>query len=777
MAHEPSEHIVIPDAAQLAPPASTPLPPPWKETAVVGKPLPRVDAYARVSGSAMYTLDIALPGMLHGAILRCPHAHAVVRKVDVGRAAALPGVVAVLTPESEGAPIPWYDEADKGAQSRLLDPHCRYAGEEVAAVAAETPYEAADAIRAIAVEYEQRPFAVGLDAAVEPGAAAVHEGGNLVREPSKYERGDVAKGFADADVVLEETYRTSTQVHSPMEVHGSVAQWEGDRLTVWDTTQSIFDVQKGLARALTLPLSRVRVIGHYMGGGFGSKLGVNKHTVIAALLARKTGRPVKIVLPREDSFKAVGNRPAATMWLKAGVTKDGTLTALEMRARGEVGAYASWADVSYLVSELYLCPNVRAEDSSVYTNAGQERAFRAPGFPQGAWALEQMMDALAGKIGMDPVALRLRNIPAVSQLRKGMPYTSTGLSRCIEEGAKAFGWSEARARSRREPAASGRPATTKVRGVGMAACQWGYQGEPVSSVVARLDSDGSLTLTFGAADIGTGTKTVMAMVAAEELGLPLDRIRIEHADSGTCPYAVASGGSQTVLVNTPAARNAVLEIRRQVLEMAAVQLKVPPSNLSLEAGSVVTADGKTKLPLAGLQRLKDQQSILAVGTRHPHPEGKIALPFAAHFAEVEVDTATGELRVLRLLGAHDSGRVMNRLTYQNQVFGGMTMGLGYAVTEQRVMDRGTGRVLSSNLHDYKLPTAMDVPPDMTCLPIDPHDTECNSVGAKGLGEPATIPTAAAIANAVFDATGVRVTAMPLNPTQLARMLARQHPTT
>jgi len=767
MARETSETIVVTESQQPAAGPSSPQPPAWGETSVVGKPLPRIDAYARVSGSATYTLDVSLPGMLHAAILRCPHAHAQVRKVDASAALKVPGVAAVLTAEESGTAIPWYDETDKGAQSRLFDPHCRYAGEEVAAVAAETPYEAADALRAITVDYETLPFVVGLDAATLADAPKVHEGGNQVREPSRYQRGDVAKGFTEADVVLEETYRTSTEIHSPMEVHGSVAQWEGDHLTVWDTTQSIFDVQRGLARTLKLPLSSVRVISRFMGGGFGSKLGVNKHTVIAALLARRTGRPVKVVLPREDSFKAVGNRPAVTMRLKAGVKKDGTLTALEMTARGEVGAYASWADVSYLVSELYLCPNVRTEDASVYTNAGQERAFRAPGFPQCAWALEQMIDALALKIGMDPVALRLRNIPAVSQLRKGEPYTSTGLARCIEEGARAFGWQGARARLERD-----RAGASVVRGVGMAACQWGYAGEPVASAIARLDSDGSLTLTFGAADIGTGTKTVMAMVAAEELGLPLEKIRIEHADSGTCPYAVASGGSQTVLVNAPAVRNAAIEVRRQLLEMAADQLKVPATGLVLVGGEVVSgADAKTKVAFPDLRRLQQQQSILGLGTRHPHPAGKVPLPFGAQFAEVEVDTRTGEVRVVRLLGAHDSGRVMNRLTYQNQLFGGMTMGLGFALTEQRVMDGQTGRVLSCNLHDYKLPTAMDVPPEMTCLPIDPHDSECNTVGAKGLGEPSTIPTAAAIANAVFDATGIRVTQTPIDPTQLARLLA------
>ena len=740
---------------------------PWGETRVVGRPQPRIDAYARVSGSATYTLDVSLPGMLHAAVVRCPHAHAMVKRVDVSRALAMPGVVAALTAEDEdAAALEWYNEADKGAQSRLFDPHCRYAGEEVVAIAAENPYQAADAAREVVAEYEERPFVVDMDEALKAGAPQVHAGApNLIREPSKYERGDVAKGFAEADVVFEETYRTSVEVHSPMEAHGSVAQWEGSHLTVWDTTQSVFDVQRGLARVLKMPLSSVRVISHYMGGGFGSKLGLNKHTVMAALLAKKTGRPVKLALPREHSFLCVGNRPANTMTLKGGARKDGTLTALEMHSRGVVGAYASWADASYLVSELYRCPNVRTEDASVYVNAGPERAFRAPGFPQCAWALEQLIDSLAARLAIDPVEFRLKNMPDSSQLRKGMPYTSDGLPQCLAEGARAFGWDAARKRAKSDGPIA--------RGVGVAACQWGWEGEPVSTVIAKLFADGSLSLNFGAADIGTGTKTVMAMVAAEELGIDLDRIRIQHADSGTSPYAVASGGSQTVHVNTPAAREAALALKRQVTAMAAAQLGVPEGDLTLAGGAISSAtDPAKRVELSALKQLQQQQVIVGVGTRHPHPAGKIALPFGAQFAEVEVNRSTGEVRVVRLLAAHDSGRVMNRLTFQNQVFGGMTMGVGFGMTEERVMDAQTGRVLTANLHDYKLPTAMDVPADMTCVPIDPHDTECNTTGTKGIGEPATIPTAAAIANAIYDAVGVRVVEAPVTPGRLAALLAK-----
>jgi len=745
-------------------PASAPeRPAPWAETSVVGKPLPRVDGYECVSGTAVYTRDVALPGMLHAAVVRCPHAHARVKRVDTARAASLPGVRAILTGDSPGAGLPWYFAAG-GATSRLLDPHCRHEGEEVAAVAAESLEQARDAARAIEVEYETLPFVIDPAEALKPGAPPIHEGGNQVREREAYERGDVEKGFAEADHVLQETYRTPCEIHTPLEVHGSVARWDGDRLTVWDSTQGVFGVQEQLARCLELPLSHVRVVGSYMGGGFGSKLELGKYTVIAALLARQTGHPVKLFLTREESFLCAGNRPANTLTLKAGVKADGTLTALQLTGLGSSGAYPSGSGTGYQVADLYLCPNVRIVETDAYINAGRARPMRAPGFPQCSWALEQTMDALAERIGMDPVTLRLKNVPNVSQRRGGQPYTSTGLSRCLEQGARAFDWEEARRRPREHGPI--------LRGVGVAACIWGYTGQPVSTAIVKCHADGSCDLTLGASDLGTGTKTVMAMVVAEELGLPIERIRIEHADTGTTPYAVPSGGSQTVLVNAPAVRAAAVEVKRQILELAAAQLGCPAAALGLRDGAVV-GPGETRLVLKDLKGLQQQRVLVGVGRRHPHPEGKVALPFAAQFAEVEVDTRTGEVCVRRLLGAHDSGRVMNRLTYDNQVFGGMAMGLGFAMTEARVLDPETGRMLNANWSDYRIPTAKDVPAEPVCLPVDPEDAECNSVGAKGLGEPATIPTAAAIANAVYHATGIRVTEPSIDPSQLVRRLAER----
>ncbi len=739
--------------------------PSWGETRIVGQPLARVDAYECVSGKAEYAIDMSLPDMLHAAILRCPHANAKVKRVDTSRAEKMPGVRAVLSITSPEANVAWYF-GSKGATSRMFDTHCRYAGDEVAAVAAETLEQALEAVRAIKVDYEELPFVVDVDDALKADAPKVQDAGNFAEAPRVSKRGDVEKGFAEADVVLEETYRTSIDIHAAGEVHGSLARWDGDHLTVWDTTQGVFDQQRSLAGVLRLPMSSVRVVSRYMGGGFGGKLELCKHTVIAALLARRTARPVKLFLSREETFVAVGNRPSDLITLKAGVKKDGTLTALKMVNKGVVGAYPGSAGIGYQVLDLYRCPNASVEEASVHVNAGKECAFRAPGFPQCSWALEQMMDALAEKIGMDPVELRLKNFIDISQARGFIPYTSTGLKQCLTRGAEAFGWKAAREKPKKDDAI--------VRGVGMAAAMWGYDGNPTAAVVVKLLADGSANLNIGASDIGTGTKTVLAQVLAEDLGIPVDKIQVENADTATTQYAPASGGSQTTLVSAPAVRSAAFEVQRQVLEIAAEQMKRPAEELRVRDGKVFPVNEPEKaIPLSALRELSRREVIVAVGNRGPHPKGKVALPFAAQFAEVEVNRRTGEVKVLRFVAAHDSGRVMNRMTYENQVFGGVTMALGFGMTEQRRLDRQTGRMVNANMHDYKIPTALDVPPEMTCVPVDPHDTECNTSGAKGLGEPAMIPGAAAIANAVYHATGVRVKNAPITPMEMLKLLAEQ----
>ncbi|MCM2313661.1 MAG: xanthine dehydrogenase family protein molybdopterin-binding subunit [Thermoanaerobaculia bacterium] len=753
----------IATAATTATTRENPALPAWEKTNVVGAAVPRVDAHERVSGTAVYTRDLALPGMLHCAIVRSPHAHARVKRIDASRALAMPGVHAVITCDSPEASIPWYFGA-KGALSRLLDPECRYEGDEVAALVAETPLQAADAARAVVVEYEILPFVVDYERALRPDAPKVHPFGNQLGEPRVTERGDLASGFAAADVTVEREFHTSCELHTPMETHCSVAQWDGGSLQVWDSTQGVYAIRRGLAQALQLPLASVRVSSRFMGGGFGSKLELGKYTVLAAILARTTGRPVKAALSREETMLCAGNRPANTISIKAGARKDGKLTAFDAKLLGGVGAFPAAATSGYLVLDLYTCANVRVEETAALMNAGQARAFRAPGFPQAAWALEQVIDELAERLGLDPVAMRLKNVPTLSQMRAGQPYTSTGLADCLKNGSAGFGWAAARKRAR------GRGHVR--RGIGVAAGMWGYGGDPTATAIVKLYADGSANVNSGAADIGTGTRTILAQVVAEELGVPIAKIQVEMADTATTQFAPSSGGSQTVLVNMPAARSAAVAVKNELLSLAAAELGKDVKDLSLRDGAIEIAGDAKSVPLAQLKSLAQRQQLVGVGKREPHPEGKVALPFAAHFAEVEVNTRTGAVKVVKYLAAQDSGRVMNALTYENQVLGGVTMGIGFGLTERRMLDRNTGKLVTGAWHDYKIPTALDFPAEFTCLPVDPRDAECNSVGAKGLGEPATVPAAAAIANAVRDAIGVRIFDAPITANAIVTALAR-----
>lgn len=746
-------------------------PKPWAKTRFIGAKSPRVDAYERVSGGAVFPSDVRLPNMLYGAVLRCPHPNARLKRLDTTKAQAMPGVRALISSETPGADLKWpYRRSPKEILSKLFDPDCRFEGDAVAAVAAETPYQAKDALRAIEVDYEILPFLADELKALNPGTPAVHKDGNLA-QTDKYERGDIERGFSQAEIVLEEAYSTACEIHTPVELHGCVARWEGDRLVIWESTQGVFSVQSGVARTLNMPLAKIRVIGSYMGGGFGSKLQAGKYTVIAALLAKRTGRPVKLLLSREETFLVTGNRPPCHMRLKAGVKKDGTLTALEFRATATGGAYPAGGNslVDWQIRDLYTCPNVRIETSDVYINAGPARPFRAPGHPQCSWALEQMMDALAGKLKMDPIELRLKNIPSVSQARESQPpYATTGFKQCLEEGAKAFGWKEARLKTGKDSAKG-----DFRRGVGMAGGLWFAGGaNPPSTVIIRMFSDGSVNLNMGASDLGTGTKTVMAAVAAEELSVAPESIQIENADTATTQFTNPSGGSKTVPTESPAVRAAAIHVKQQLMAIAAEELKADASDLMLLDGTISAgSDSSKRVKISDLAGLKKRGVIVGIGTREPDPPDRVVNPFAAQFCEVEVNIKTGEVKILRFLGAHDSGRVLNRLTYDNQVFGGITMGIGLAMTENRVLDSSqTGKMLNRNWHDYKLPTALDVPADMASVPIELDSSRVNTTGAKGLGEPVTIPTAAAVANAVYDATGIRVTNTPISPIQLCRLL-------
>ncbi|MDR9501119.1 MAG: xanthine dehydrogenase family protein molybdopterin-binding subunit [Desulfurivibrionaceae bacterium] len=744
----------------------------WKKTDIVGKGLPRVDAYDRVSGTALFPSDILLPNMIYGVILRSPHPHARVKKIDISEARKMKGVRAIITGDSaEAKGITWQY---RDQQVPLFDPHCRFEGEVVAAVAADSWYQASDAARAIKVDYEILAFVADYEKALDEGAAQVQDKGNLLNEET-YARGDLKKGLTQADLVLEETYHTPCELHTPLELHGCVANWERDRLTIWESSQGVYAVQAKIAQALSLPLSKIRVKGHYMGGGFGSKLSPGKYTVICSLLAKKTGRPVKLLLSREETYLCVGNRPANTMRLKAGIKKDGTLTALEFECSGPSGAYPAGGAqmVDWLARDLYQCDHVRTSSKDVLINAGPARPFRAPGHPQGAWALEQMIDSLAAEIGMDPVELRLKNIPLRSQARPGNPpYTTTGLRQCLEEGAKEFKWQATLKEIRNHNRKEGH----RKRGIGVGACLWiAGGGGPPSTVILKMYKDGSVNLNMGASDLGTGTKTIMAQVAAEELGIHPHVIQIEHADTATTQFATPSGGSKTVPTEAPTVRNAAISLKRALLAMAAEDLEVGMEELVYVGDEIVWSKDRTKkIKITDVSRLNRRGEVIGVGYRGPNPADKVVNPFAAQFCEVEVNTLTGEIEIRRFLGAHDSGRVMNRLTFDNQVYGGIVMGIGLGLTECRQLDESqTGKLCNKNWHDYKLPTALDVPQTMTTLAVELGDQECNNTGAKGLGEPVTIPTAAALANALYMATGVRFTRAPISPMAVIAELSKK----
>jgi xanthine dehydrogenase YagR molybdenum-binding subunit len=738
-------------------------PAPWPteaELAVVGKPLPRIDGLEKVSGRAKYTHDINLPHMLWMKTLRSPLPFARIVRIDTRKAEALPGVKLILTPENTDLPYP------HAGHNKLLDTTLRYVGDEVAAVVAVDEHTAADAVRLIEAEYEELPFVLDAEAALKEGAPAVQEGGNLREgKPYEYARGDIDQGFTDADYIIEETFRSQFQVHACLETHCSVAQWQGSKLIVWDSTQAVHPNRQSLAEALGIPLADVRVICLYSGGGFGSKLWLNKYTVLAALAARRLGRPVKVTLDRTEEAHCMGNRPANTITIKAGCKKDGTLTAFYYKNIGTIGAYLGGGGAGGPLREIYKCPNVKTEDYLVHINADTSRPHRAPGYVQGTWALEQIIDTLAEKCGLDPLEFRLRNYSDIHQTNN-RPYSVKGLRQAYEKGAEKFGW---RDRAARKAASRG----SRKRGFGMASQTWGGAGGPPGHAIVELFSDGTAAVFSGCQDIGTATRTAMLQVAAEELGLPLDNVSCTMGDTQATPYGFVSGGSRTTPTQAPAVRMATAEVKRKLLALASQQMEVPAERLNTRNGEVYdTQDPARRKPIAEVTAVllhsfstwsdNPKQTLIGTGWRGPNPEDVSVSTWGAQFAEVEVDTDTGEIHLLRIVAAHEIGRVVNPLTATSQVEGGVTQGIGFALCEERVVSHASGRIVNANLHDYKIPTALEIPEIETVL-IDMPDERANSVGVKGLGEPPIIPTAAAIANAVYDAIGVRLRETPMTP--------------
>ncbi len=733
-------------------------PAPWGPRArfeTVGRRVPRVDAAAKVTGAARYTTDVHLPGMLHGAILRASFASGTVQEVDVGAARRVAGVHAVLTGR-DTADIEWLHGQP------LLGSRVVYAGQPIAAVAAESPLIARRALKAIHVRWRARRHTV----AVHPSARARRTfGAPAAPFTERRQRGDVRAALRRAPVAITETYRVPAALHQSLEPHASVAAWHGDRLTVYDSTQGIFRVRRQLAAALGLGVHKVRVVSEYMGGGFGSKNDCGAHTVLAALLARASGRPIRLVLDRVEECTDAGHRPETTMSVTLGARRDGSLVVIDVEAWVALGADGWAGGPAQIAHRLYASPNVRTVEHYHYTNVGPMSAFRAPYFVEGAFALESAMDLLARRLRLDPLELRRRNLPDVD-LERDRPYSANHLAACVDDVARRIRWP-----TRRTQGTTRVRGATVARGVGIAAQIWGAAGGPPAYAEVRIHRDGTALVATGTQDLGTGARTVLGQIAADVLGLPLEAVTVTLGDTDAGPYAPNSWGSMTTASVGPAVRAAAEDARRQLCEVAADVLGVTPGGLVARRGRIMTASRRKSIAIERVTAHLGNIMIVGRGHRGPNPESVTVASFGAQAAEVEVDLETGVVRVVRIAATHDCGRVINPELAESQLHGGILQGLGYALFERRVLDAATGRALNAGLHEYKIPTMADTP-ILDARALSLADTMANHTGAKGLAEPPIIPTAPAIANAVFDAIGVQPTQLPLTPALILTLLRK-----
>ena len=737
---------------------------------VVGQSVIRRDLREKLTGEAKYSADLKMPGMLYGLILRSPHPHANILSIDTAAAEALPGVHTVITPFN----VP---TGRLAVDLLILDRRVRFVGDEVAAVAAQDPDTARRALELLRVEYEVLPFVTDPVEALKPEAVQIHPGGNLsIPEPLSLERGNVEQGFAQADLVFEEDYRVPTHSATPLEPRAALAFWEGDYLTVWKSTRGVHVDQGILADGLGIPRDRIRVVGPFLGAGFGNK-DESRLGAIAAVLSQRAGRPVRVEYSRADEFVAGRTRHAARINLKVGVRRDGTITAIHGSAILNTGGYQSSAPgVARRTGQgmlyLYRCPNVKYEAYPVYTNCPTAGSYRALGAPQGHFALETLMDQVAEELGIDPLEFRLRNhVPLEGQpgprvsppdqvidsqpLEGGIPFSSNELDQILRRGADAFGWNQPL------PATLGNDPFLK-RGKGMSMMI--YRGGPgsVSAAEVRIERSGQITLISGLMEVGEGATTVLTQMAADVLGVGFDDIATHFADSADTPDAPITAGSTATFSTGTAVVQAAEEVRQRLLEIAAVGLEAPVMELDIAEGAVfVKDDPQRRMSIPDVASRMEEDQVAASATIIPGSPDYIVNSFGAHFVEVEVDTATGRVRVARYVAAHDSGRIINPQMALNQVEGGISQMLGFALSEELVTDGPTGVTLNPSYLEHKSPTIMDYP-DIQVIFADNVDP-VGPLGAKALGEVPSVGVAPAIANAIYDAVGVRLTEVPFTP--------------
>jgi CO/xanthine dehydrogenase Mo-binding subunit len=752
---------------------------------VAGKEARRVDGIEKVTGKALYTGDLQLPGMAYAKIVRSPVAHARLVKVDASKAQQLTGVIATLT-RDDIKDFNYKYGATYKDQSIVAVDKVRYVGDPVAAVLAEDPALAEDALNLIDVEYDELPKVTNIEEAVAPRAIQVHEGdvaraelrGSVYGAPERFSgtnvcyylgfsRGDVAKGFAESDFVYEDTFRFQKVQHYSLEAHVNIAHYDGDKLTVWASCQDPFTLRDHLSGIFRLSLSRVRVIVPYVGGGYGGKLYV-KAEPIAAALSWKTRRPVKLALSVSESFKTVTRHPARVT-VKTGVTKDGRLLARECQVYMDTGAYADAGPrvtqkAGYRALGPYKIPYVKVEAHGVYTNTVPAGAFRGFGALQVTWAYESQMDMIAERLGLDPLDLRLKNL-----LKKGDLYTAgdTPVDCDLKEGllkvADAIGWRE--------------KSVKPNRAKGISCCIKDAGGTyKVAGATVKMSSDGSVVLLTGTVELGQGPRTALSQVVAEELAMSMDEITVAQLDTDVTPYDISTSASSSMVVMGTAVQRAAQDAKKQLLQCAAKVLKQKVEHLALYEGKVHLGEGegipygKVIVDFFGSKA----GEIIGKGLYTDKRSAKAILGSTTTFwevgwgaVEVEVDPETGVIRLLNYVSAADAGKAINPDQCIGQDEGAVMFGIGHTLMEEMVYEEG--QLLNPNLVDYRVPMFEDVPQHLHTILLE-NGNGPGPFGSKGLGEGGLLPVASAVANAVSRAVGVRIQTLPLTPPNVWRAL-------
>lgn len=757
-----------------------------EEYSIIGKSLPKVDAVAKATGKAIYADDLKLPRMLTGKMLRSPYSHARIINIDTTKAEKLLGVKAVITGKDVNRRKIGVVEAyrDIWDQESLCLNKVRYIGDEVAAVAAIDEDTALEALELIHVEYEELPAVFDPEEAMKPGAPVIHEGfKNNISIQTIIESGDVERGFRDSYRVFEERFETQCVVHCCLEPHVSVARYLDGQLTLWTSTQIPFGIQKPLARVLDLPADRVRVITMAVGGGFGSKLEPFPMDVCCALLSIKTGCPVKINLNRKEEFETTRTRHPMIIELKTGVKRDGTILAKQARNILDGGAYSGSGIPAAFLSTLFLSlpykiPNIKMEALRVYTNKSGAGAMRGYTAPQVHFADDSHMDIIADELGIDPLELRKKNaITPGYQTASGLKINSCAFTDTIDKISRNIGWREKRGKLKKENRGVGVGCSGFISGVGLA-----VSGSPVnytSMAIIKLHTEGFATVYTGACDIGQGSTTVLSMIAAEELGISPDKVRMVTADTEITPFDAGTCGSRVTFHAGNAIRRAAADAKAQLVAVVAEKLEANPDDLASKGGRIYLVDnpdigmnfedaiwayqeknGGMEVVGRGVYRHDIEPSVYTTGIGNYAP----AYTFSTGGAEVKVDLETGQVEVLKFKFAHDIGRAINPNSVRAQLEGSICMGLGYALFEQILFEKG--RMLNPTFLDYKVPTALDMPETEIIL-VESEEPDA-PFGAKECGEGSVAPVSPAIANAVCDATGVRIKNLPLTPEKILR---------